>query len=100
MVVQAARALDTATMSDGTWRRRAQCASSDPEIFYPLDPDRQDLSAPALTVCGSCPVRAACLVDVMATEDPARRWGITGGTTPTERTALHRRSQRTGGEAA
>ena len=28
------------------------------------------------------------LADVMAAEDPARRWGISGGTTPAERAAL------------
>lgn len=100
VVVQVPRPLDTTPVTDRDWRRRARCASSDPEIFYPLDTDRADLTDPALTVCGSCPVRAACLTDVMATEDPAQRWGITGGTTPADRTAMYRRSQCTGGEAA
>lgn len=100
VVVQAPRTLDTATVSDPDWRRRARCSTSDPEIFFPIDPDRQDLTAPALTVCRSCPVRASCLADVMATEDPARRWGVTGVTTPADRSALHRRVLGTGGEAA
>lgn len=100
VVLQAPRPLDTAPVTDRDWRRRAQCASNDPEIFFPIDTDRADLAAPALAVCGPCPVRAACLADVMATEDPARRWGITGGTTPADRTALHRRVLGVGGEAA
>ncbi|OJY45021.1 WhiB family transcriptional regulator [Pseudonocardia sp. 73-21] len=71
------------------WRSRALCAASDPEIFYPLD---LTPTAPAVQVakriCAACPVQAACLLDAMAGEDPARRWGVIGGTTPDERHAL------------
>ncbi len=60
------------------------------KVFYPLDltPHGRAVTA-ARKVCESCPVRAACLADVMAGEDPARRWGITAGFTPDERTALY-----------
>lgn len=89
--------------ADSDWRQRAACVGADPETFYPLDPQDSDQAAPALAVCSRCLVRAACLTEVMAVEDPARRWGISGATTPRERTALHSvRSSvvATGGEAA
>lgn len=95
-----------ATVSPGEWRRNAACATSDPETFFPLSYRHEDLVRPARRICGRCPVRAACLADVMATENPARRWGVYGGTTPGERTALHRagltvaRAPSVGGDAA
>lgn len=78
------------SVSPGEWRRSAACRDSDPETFFPLSYRTEEQVRPARRICGRCPVRAACLVDVMATEDPARRWGVYGGTTPQERTALHR----------
>jgi WhiB family redox-sensing transcriptional regulator len=74
------------------WRRHAACASGsvDPEIFYPLDLDPTGPSVTAARrVCAGCPVQLACLLDVMAGEDPARRWGITAGLTADERTHLY-----------
>lgn len=72
------------------WRTAAICAQVDAELFYPLDTGAAgDLAvARAKAVCAGCPVRAECLADVMATEDPAERWGVTGGLSPDERTAL------------
>jgi hypothetical protein len=71
------------------WREHAVCTRVDPEIFYPVDTSSD---APAVVLakrtCAACPVRLSCLLDVMASEDPARRWGITGGLTPAERGAL------------
>lgn len=71
------------------WRSAAACTRVAPEVFYPLD---LGPSAPAVTaarrVCAGCPVRSACLTDVMRSEDPARRWGVTAGLTPDERAAL------------
>ncbi|MBN9109614.1 MAG: WhiB family transcriptional regulator [Pseudonocardia sp.] len=75
------------------WRDRAACARPgvDPEAFYPLDLDPGGPAVMAARrVCGACPVRALCLLDVMASEDPARRWGVIAGLTPDERTDLHR----------
>lgn len=71
------------------WHLDAACANVDPETFYPLDvaPGSAGVAA-AKQVCAGCPVRAECLADVLAAEDPARRWGISGGTTPAERAAL------------
>jgi WhiB family transcriptional regulator, redox-sensing transcriptional regulator len=76
------------------WRDHAACTAVDPELFYPVDASE---GAPAVAVakltCLACPVRAECLADVMGAEDPARRWGITGGLTPTERTVLFARQR-------
>jgi WhiB family transcriptional regulator, redox-sensing transcriptional regulator len=71
------------------WHLDAACAGTDPEIFYPLDlaPNSAGIAA-AKRICAVCPVRAECLADVMAAEDPARRWGISACTTPAERAAL------------
>lgn len=77
-------------VSAGEWRRNAACADSDPETFFPLSYRQDEQVRPARRICGRCPVRSACLADVMATEDPARRWGVYGGTTPAERAALYR----------
>lgn len=80
----------TTTATTGRdWRHDAECANVEPEIFYPLDLDPH---GPAVTaareICAGCPVRLACLLDVMTGEDPARRWGITAGLTPDERADL------------
>jgi WhiB family redox-sensing transcriptional regulator len=78
------------------WRAHAACTAVDPEVFYPVDTGT-DSPAVALAkrTCTGCPVRPACLLDVMATEDPAHRWGVTGGMTPAERGALfaHQRAR-------
>jgi WhiB family redox-sensing transcriptional regulator len=71
------------------WRTAAVCAALDPEVFYPLDltPTAPAVQA-AKRICAVCPVQASCLLDVMAGEDPARRWGVIGATTPDERHVL------------
>ncbi|MEQ3550918.1 WhiB family transcriptional regulator [Pseudonocardia nematodicida] len=71
------------------WRDDAACLGLDTELFFPVD-DRAASTEPPRRVCRGCPVRAACLADVLATEDPARRFGVVGGTTPGERRVLHR----------
>ncbi|MHA6785841.1 WhiB family transcriptional regulator [Pseudonocardia saturnea] len=86
--------------TDRDWRRAASCAQVDPEAFYPLDdkPDSPAVAA-AVRICGGCPVRAVCLADALTTEDPARRWGVIGGTTPAERTALFAASRTVSAES-
>ncbi len=76
------------------WRDGAACTLVDPEIFYPVDerPDSPVVEV-AKQVCAGCPVRKTCLADVMAWEDPARRWGITAGLTPAERAARFARQR-------
>jgi hypothetical protein len=77
------------------WRDAAACVHVDPELFYPVD-ERPDSPAVLLAkqVCAGCPVRKVCLADVIAWEDPARRWGITAGLTPAERAARYARDRR------
>lgn len=79
----------TTTTTGRDWRQDAECADVNPETFYPLDLDPH---GPAVTaareICAGCPVRPACLLDVMTGEDPARRWGVTAGLTPDERAAV------------
>jgi hypothetical protein len=78
------------------WRYGAACLRVDPEIFYPVDErPHSPAVAAAKRVCAGCPVRKICLADVMAGEDPARRWGITGGLTPAERSARYARERAT-----
>lgn len=48
------------------------CRSA-PDLFFAESP--ADLEA-AKRLCGDCPVRAACLADALAREEP---WGVWGG---------------------
>ncbi len=71
------------------WRTQALCAQVDPEIFYPVNvAPTSPAVQQAKRICAACPVQTACLLDAMAGEDPARRWGVIGATTPDERHAL------------
>lgn len=78
------------------WREQGACLGVDPELFYPVGEGvavaRQ--TEQARQVCAGCPVRAECLADVLATEDPALRWGIVGGLSPVERSELFTRNRR------
>lgn len=72
------------------WRERAACRGVEPEVFYPVGagPLVRDAVAEAKRVCAGCPVRELCLADSMASEDPALRWGVTGGLSAPERAEL------------
>jgi WhiB family transcriptional regulator, redox-sensing transcriptional regulator len=73
------------------WRRAARCAGPDvdPGVFFPPDGWANEVAvAAAKRACGSCPVRAACLADALAWEEPNRRHGVLGGLTATERGRL------------
>ena len=63
------------TVTGPGWRQDAACLGLDTELFFPVD-DRAASVEPPRRVCRGCPVRATCLADVLATEDPARRFGI------------------------
>jgi hypothetical protein len=69
------------------WREHAACAEIGAEVFYP-DPNQAGDAVAAKRICTDCPVRVACLVDVLGWESSGRRHGIAGGLTPTERTRL------------
>ena len=84
----------TSTVDGVVWSSLAACRQVDPEIFYPLDLDpRSHGVRAARRVCTGCPVLPECLADVLDSEDPARRWGVIGGTTPDERAALFARTR-------
>jgi WhiB family redox-sensing transcriptional regulator len=82
------------------WHRAAACADADPLLFFP-DPGPLVAYAVAAAkrICRSCPVRAACLVDVMTWEQPSRRYGVVGGLSVAERHRLHRRGSRASADA-
>lgn len=81
------------------WRDRAACRNEDPELFHPVG-----VSGPALlqvaeakTVCRRCPVASACLGYAL---DNHIEFGLWGGLSEQERTALQRRIARTRQRAA
>lgn len=68
------------TATTRRWQDAAICAQiGDHELWYPTI--GQSTTA-AKSICGGCPVRAACLDDALRTRD---RHGIRGGLTATER---------------
>ena len=79
----------TTTTAGHRWRDNAACLGLDTELFFPVD-NRPTSVETARRVCRGCPVRAECLADALATEEPALRFGVVGGTTPGERRVLHR----------
>lgn len=70
-----------------TWRHRAACRDTDPELFHPVattGPDYEAQVAAAKAVCGRCPVTADCLAEAL----DRIPHGIAGGLTEHERHAL------------
>lgn len=67
---------------------RAVCAGVDTEIFFDGDPAAVET---AKSLCSVCPARTACLEQAMRNGE---RYGIFGGLTPAERTALRRKEVR------
>jgi WhiB family redox-sensing transcriptional regulator len=64
------------------WQDHAACARVGGELWFP---DPADDPGPALGICASCPVRAACLAHALATPE---LYGIWGGVTETSRHRL------------
>lgn len=87
----AVKLLLSALLFDGhgipDWHADAACAQIGPELFVPDQPTREQTAA-AKQVCATCPVRAECLADVLAWEQPAYRHGVVGGLTANERRRL------------
>lgn len=68
------------------WRTRAACTGTDLETFFDETPDVQAFTQ---RVCRRCPVRTACLTDILRWEnDGYMRWGVVGGLTHIQRRAL------------
>jgi len=69
----------------------AACRDHDPELFFPVGnhgPALEQIAA-AKNVCGTCPIRSACLAWALETGQEA---GVWGGTDEDERRALRRTS--------
>jgi hypothetical protein len=83
------------------WHQHAACQEHDPELFF-ADPSDVHRIQAAKRICAGCPVRSACLADVMAWEQPASRYGVVGGLSAQERRQLHRTTPESAysGEAA
>lgn len=75
---------------DQTWSRWAECAKPDAAPMFPSDQDTDGIAA-AKGNCQVCPVLAECLEASLA---KGEQWGIWGGLTPDERTAIRRNASR------
>ncbi|MFI9332452.1 WhiB family transcriptional regulator [Kitasatospora sp. NPDC052868] len=78
------------SLGDHTWQDQAVCHPSeynpvDPDVFFP-GPDETAKIATALSLCGQCPVRLACLDAAL---EGGETHGIRGGLTEEEREPLH-----------
>lgn len=72
------------------WHRAAACTGTEGDAFFPAPGADAALRVQsAKRICRGCPVRAACLADVMAWEQPSRRHGVAGGLSAAERQRLH-----------
>lgn len=69
------------------WLDWALCVGADPGIFYP---DVGESYQPARAICSACPAKTECLAYALATELSVSRYGMWGGATPEERSALAR----------
>ena len=73
---------------DPHWRDDAACRDADPGLFFSFDEAHVQR---ALTICGGCVVRDACLEHALATGE---RYGVWGGTSEHERRPLLRARRR------
>lgn len=67
-----------------SWKDEAACRGLTGVMFSDNNADL----ALALKLCESCPVRADCLAECMATEDRTSRFGVCGGVTAPDRYRL------------
>jgi WhiB family redox-sensing transcriptional regulator len=76
-----------------SWQHQAACRSEDPELFFPVGsagPAKLQAEQ-AKRICGTCPVREACLAYAL---DIGESVGVWGGATEEERRTLKRRTSR------
>ena len=69
--------------------KKPACVGVEPELFFPIGPDRELHETLAKQVCARCPVARECLQFGIETGD---NWAIMGGMTPEERRLLIRRN--------
>ena len=67
----------------GEWVAQANCATTDPEVFWPEVADAKSIKR-AQKICLACPVVAECLAYAV---DTNQTQGIWGGLTPAARNA-------------
>jgi hypothetical protein len=71
---------------DQEWAQWAECAKPGAAPHFPADGDDAGIQA-AKDNCRTCPVLIECLKDAL---NRGEQWGIWGGLTPAERTAIQR----------
>jgi WhiB family redox-sensing transcriptional regulator len=77
--------LPTATDPNDTgWQDHANCADTDPDLFFPARGDSVD---DAKAVCQGCAVRAECLEYALANSE---KYGVWGGMSERERRRVRR----------
>ncbi|MET0189601.1 MAG: WhiB family transcriptional regulator [Pseudonocardia sediminis] len=73
------------------WQMRAACRNLDSAVFFHPEkergPTRVRRERLAKQVCAGCPVREMCRDHALAVREP---YGVWGGLSETERTAIHR----------
>lgn len=72
---------------------QAACLDHDPELFFPVGtsgPAVEQIAA-AKFICGTCPIRSACLTWALDTGQEA---GVWGGATEDERRTMRRPGRR------
>lgn len=77
--------------STGHWRTKAACATSDPELFFPVGNTGPALDQidKAKEVCARCSVTEMCLQYALESHEDS---GVWGGLSEDERRALKRRA--------
>lgn len=68
------------------WMKRAECATTDPDVFFPDMGDWRGTQT-AIKVCNGCDVAAQCLAFAMRTD---QREGVWGGLSGKARQRLRR----------
>jgi WhiB family redox-sensing transcriptional regulator len=69
------------------WRKRARCATKDPEVWFP-DPRDDDANLLPMAICQGCPVIREC--DTYA-DETGQGAGVWGGIRERDRLARRRR---------
>jgi WhiB family redox-sensing transcriptional regulator len=77
-----------------SWQERAACRDVNPDLFFAPEEERgmrrRARELVALSLCGTCPVRAECRAQAEAFGDT---YGVWGGTTEHQREVLARSTE-------
>jgi transcription factor whiB len=93
-VAKASLGYAKASIEELRWQDFALCAQTDPDIFFP---EKGGSTAPATSVCASCPVQAECLEYAIANDI---RHGIWGGMSDNDRRKISRERRRARAQGA